>query len=139
MTEYIETLEFKYEDSRYKLDGKVAVATILMGIRRGFLKSEARTYCQNKDNGILDDEGILRIYTLPDLISGTIEFGGTITLHDDQGNDTVEPIQWPLSFETLSVMPEQAIVEWQDKLYALNPHWLPGYTSPESKKKAEIK
>lgn len=103
-----------YQDDDLVVELTVSQATILIGLTRTRLKVE-----QSKVEEDNPDRRILRMVTYADLMACTVEA---------QGFDT-----WPISFDEFAELPEQLAIVWEDIVYRLNPHWLPGANAPEKK------
>lgn len=101
---------------RYSVE--VGEATLLMGMQRTRLKIEGN---QAEETDI--DRRILRLVIYPDLVAATREAEGFE--------------QWPPDFETFLELPEAFASQWEQAVYLLNPHWLPGQveTGDSDKKK----
>lgn len=93
----------------------VAPATVLIGMRRTRLQVEGRS-AEESD----PDRALLHLYTYPDLIAATVE---------------AEGIPWPISFDDFLTLPDQLAAQWENAVYELNPHWLPGGGEPAEEKK----
>lgn len=92
----------------------VSQATVLIGMKRTRLKLEAQQ-AEETD----PDRHILRLLTFPDVISATVQ---------------AEGLEWPLDFETFLGLPDSLEGKWEEAVYDLNPHWLPGYDETAEKK-----
>jgi len=106
------------ETRTLSLDGitlTVSAATVLIGMRRTRLQVEGRS-AEETD----PDRTLLRLYTYPDLVAATVEAQG---------------IPWPLSFEDFLELPDRLAAQWENAVYALNPHWLPGGGETAEEKK----
>ncbi len=111
------TLELSVEST--SLQVKVERATVLIGMRRTRLKSEA---LQEKDL----DRKLLRMYTYADSAacsSGTLTIDGKV-------------LAWPCDFETFLNLPDELIGPVEELVYLVNPHWLPQEEGAEVEKKA---
>lgn len=109
------TVEYRDDDLTVRL--VVARANIQAGMTRTRLQvvSDAQP---DEDQ----DVQLLRRFTYPDVIAATVE---------------AEGIPWPLSFEDYLALPERLGVMWEQAVYDLNPHWVPGWEErAEAEKKA---
>jgi hypothetical protein len=94
----------------------VSEATALIGMKRSRMKVEASGTIDNDT-----DISILRIITYPDLLAATVEIKG---------------MNKP-TFEEFLDLPDTLVMKWEQAVYRLNPHWLPG-SQEQQEKKAEI-
>jgi hypothetical protein len=92
----------------------VSEATALIGMKRTRLKLEAERAAETDP-----DRHLLRMLTFPDVVSATVQ---------------AEGLEWPLDFETFVALPDQLVAKWEEAVYGLNPHWLPGYDEAAEKK-----
>jgi len=92
----------------------VSEATALIGMKRTRLKIEA-----DRAGETDPDRHILRLLTFPDVVAATVQ---------------VEGLEWPLDFETFVALPDRLVAKWEEAVYGLNPHWLPGYDEAAEKK-----
>lgn len=98
------TLTFAGADGPVEL--RITAATVRQGVKRSRLRLEAR------QAGDADpDVAILRTFTYPDLTAATASAVG---------------LPWPLAFDDFLQLPDAWVAEWEQAVYALNPHWLPG-------------
>ena len=104
----------KIELGKYKIT--VAEATTLMGMRRTMLRLDGAEKSKDIDDDALR---ILQSITYPDLIATVTENKGFT--------------EWPISFEAFLDLPERLTGKWEDAVYRLNPHWLPGFEEQEKK------
>lgn len=85
----------------------ISEATALIGMRRTRLIIEARATDEaDVDRKFLHE----RVY--PDVIAPVIAHTGYE--------------EWPPDFEDFINFPDVFIADWEETVYALNPHWLPG-------------
>lgn len=92
----------------------VSEATALIGMKRTRLKLEGER-AKEAD----PDRHILRMLTFPDVVAATVQ---------------AEGMEWPLDFETFVGLPDQVVGKWEEAVYGLNSHWLPGYDEAAEKK-----
>jgi hypothetical protein len=92
----------------------VSEATALIGMKRTRLKLEAE-----RAGEVDPDRHLLRMLTYPDLMAATVQ---------------AEGIEWPLEFETFLGLDDRLVGRWEEAVYGLNPHWLPGYDEAGEKK-----
>lgn len=84
----------------------VSAATVRQGVKRSRLRLEAH------QAGDADpDVAILRTFTYPDLTAATASAAG---------------LSWPLTFDDFLKLPDAWVAEWEQTVYELNPHWMPG-------------
>lgn len=99
-----------YDDGAVRAQLEIAPATVLTGFRRGVLQ-------RLRDADDPNDVALLRRFTWPDLKAATT--AGHI--HWDQGEINVSD----LTFEQWIELPEALVVEWENVVYEVNPHWMP--------------
>lgn len=108
--------------SRNGFSVTVTEANVLMGTRRGLAQLQAFERLEGEDDLALK---IIKGTTYPNLI-GAVE--------DSSGFS-----EWPVSLSEFMELPESFVVEWEQAVYSLNPHWQPGYSSQtDEEKKANI-
>ncbi len=119
----VEHISYDANGTRAELD--ISAATVLQGMRRARLRTEAQA---QKETGDVDSF-ILRLLSYPDIcavMTGTIvRESESVTVSREQS----------LSFELFLALPEPLMIRVEDAVYRLNPHWLPA-PSPEDQKKA---
>ena len=128
------TKVIEYEDENMTAHIVVSEATVLIGMKRTRIRLEAEPEKEEDP-----DKRLLRLFTYPDLAAAATE----IMLTPAAATDGEKPDEVfispspPLDFETFLALPEQLVSAWEQAVYALNPHWLPGNDSA-TKKKATI-
>ncbi len=117
-------MEIVYSDDRVKAKIEIVKASVLDGMRRVRLHFEAE---ESTEENL--DRRILRRITYPDLIAAS-----------QNGSLTIEGVEqtWPPDFETFLKMPEELGIQWEQKVYELNPHWLPSQADASEKKASAI-
>ena len=129
-TETIQSKEYTVE---------VSEATYLMGTVRAVMQEAQRALIQARNNGNPEGEepretttaqelaeDAMRMTVYPALIAATI------------GHDGFP--EWPPTFEAFIALPERFAAEWENTVYALNPHWKPVYLDEDTAEgKAEKK
>lgn len=110
-----------YDADGVKAELDISAATVLQGMRRARLRTEAQAQKETTDV----DSFILRLLSYPDICAVTTGTMGDMTISHEQ----------PLSFELFLSLPEPLMIRVEDAVYRLNPHWLPA-PSPEDQKKA---
>ena len=93
--------------TQYDVTIVVGEANTRMGMCRSRIREEGRKEIETLQD---IDCRILRLYTYPDVIGATLEADG---------------IPWPLGFDAFLELPDRLVVEWEEAVYELNPHWLP--------------
>jgi hypothetical protein len=88
----------------------ISEATVLIGMRRTRIRLEM----EKADEPDLDRK-LLGLYTYPDLVAATIQ---------------AEGLPWPPEFEAFLELPDALVAQWENAVYELNPHWLPGGNQP---------
>ncbi len=99
-----------YDDGETKAELTVKAATVLDGMRRTRLRTEARAQQDKLDV----DTFLLRLFTFPDASSVTT----------GQINNRVITWEEPLTFAEVCGLPELLLIQVEDAVYRLNPHWL---------------
>lgn len=94
----------------------VSEATVLIGMRRSRLSQDGQRAIETDV-----DRRLLRIYTYPDVCAAVILADGY-------------PLPWPPDFETFLTLPDGLLVKFEEVIYRLNPHWLPGGAPAEDPK-----
>jgi hypothetical protein len=116
----------RYDDGRVQAEITVAQATVLRGMQRTRLMAEGQEALRAaaaEDETPPDlDRLILRAYTYPDLLAGSL--AGQIRLAG-------EALAWPPDFEAYLALPADLGAAWEQAVYAANPGWLP--EPPEKK------
>jgi hypothetical protein len=110
----VKTQTVEFDNGTVKARIVVSEATAMQGIKRSRLAFEA---------GNIDDPDLrlLRGFYYPALLAGArqIEINGALG----------DPV-----FDDFAALPELLVKQWEDAVWALNPHWLPQDTD---EKKAE--
>lgn len=113
-----EELQFTIQDVQVIVT--IQTATIEMGMKRTMLHTRRRDEIKNGQYAEDLGKQLLYIFTF-----STIEAGTT----------KVEGMTWPVSFETFLQFPETVVVEWEQAIYRLNPHWNTTAVTEQEKKK----
>lgn len=116
--------ELKVSLADLEADLTISTETVLMGMRRTRLKAEASVR-QEED----PDRAFLAVVTYPDLMAVS---SGKITV--DQ--ETIE-VPKDLDFERFLILPGELEGQWEEAVYALNPHFLPRAADEEAEKKRQ--
>lgn len=98
---------------------EVTEANALQGMRRTLLSMDGQKARQDTDDRAMQ---ILREMTYPDLMA--------VVKHD-----TVQGLEWPVTFSEFINLPEQLVSKWERAVYELNPHWINAGDSEAEEKK----
>ena len=85
----------------------VSAANVLQGMKRTRLRN-----AHGPLEKMPEEEVIARVFTYPDLIAAAREI-------EISGLDDVP------TFDQFVALPEVLAIQWEEAVYALNPHWLP--------------
>lgn len=91
-------------------------ANVLIGMRRTRMRVEGS---QVDDDDI--DRQLLRAVVYPDLIAPVASTQGFA--------------DWPISFEDFLELPETLVIDWENAVYELNPHWQSAQANEQGEKK----
>jgi len=117
--------ELKVTLDDLQADLTISTETVLMGMRRTRLKAEASIKPEQDP-----DRAFLAVVTYPDLMAVS---SGKITV--DQ--ETIE-VPKDLDFERFLTLPGELEGQWEEVVYALNPHFLPKVEDKEAEKKRQL-
>ena len=136
---------FIYNDGTYKAKGTCVTSTVLVGLKRELLVSEAYNELKDKVGSTDNDpeQSAIRIAKLslwPACQAGTKNI--EIKVKAKRSPDSEKP-EWkivPVNFDKFLTLPEALTNKWINCIFKLNPHWEPGYeekvTPEEDEKKA---
>jgi hypothetical protein len=110
------TETIKYGD--YKIT--VGEATTLQGMRRTSWRLQNNEKYQDSPDDAIK---ILSFFTYPDLMAAVVDSEGFGDL-------------WPISFDVFLTLPDRLVMQWEQAVYRLNPHWTPGNEEEEKKQQS---
>jgi len=110
----------EYRDGEYAVRIVVRKATISDGIQRSLMVVAAR-----REQPIGDDpdpreltKRVLAAMTYPTCVSATV------LIENLDGAET--PLNFPISIEDFSNLPDRLVIRWENAVSEMNPHWVPG-------------
>jgi len=135
---------FIYNDGTYKAKGVCVTASVLTGLKREMLVSEA--YSQIKDDKVDPDDveqsatRIAKLSMWPACKAGTKSVEVKVKAKRSPNSEKPEWKIVPLNFDKFITLPEALVAKWVTCVFKLNPHWAPGYeekvTAEDDEKKA---
>jgi hypothetical protein len=99
----------------------VSEANVLQGVRRSFYRMDSEALITGEDDDALK---YIKRMLYPDTIAA---------VREQSGFD-----HWPLTLDEFLTLPEAFVIEIEDAVYSLNPHWKPK-PKEESPEKAQEK
>jgi len=123
----------QYDDGRIRADLLISEANALIGMKRQRIRIEVSAEVDREEN---PDEWLVRRFTYPDVIAATVEATIEVAIAESVDGETAwELLPSPISVAVLLELPETFVAQWEDKVYHLNPHWLPTRPDQEASKK----
>lgn len=113
----MKTKEIQFEQDGFKASVVVAEANVLRGTKRTRLRIDGSN-SEEKDR----DRQIVRLFIYPDLLAAAV----TIDINGAEGDPP---------FDDFLNLPELLVAQWEDAVYALNPHWLPNEDTEKKESK----